>query len=354
MTSDVIAAMPCGANDRRSSPPANEGTPMQRRQFLGLAAGTLAAGVFAGGAPRAARQWVTGTAAKPTDAAAFNAARRFASTRFGEIAYVERGSGQAALFLHGFPLNGYQWRGALDRLSPYRRCVAPDSMGLGYTRPAPGQSVTPVDQVRMLTTLLDQLHIDTVDIVANDSGGAIAQLFMTTHPERVRTVLLTNCDVEPDSPPPAVEPVIEAARRGRFADEWLAPNVADKHFARSPKGLGGATFTYPERMADDTFDMYLGPIIATPQRKALADAYALGLTPNPLAGVAPLLKKSTIPTRMLWGTGDTIFKASDADYLDKTLGNSKGVRRIEGANLFFPEEFPDVVAEEAKRLWGVS
>jgi pimeloyl-ACP methyl ester carboxylesterase len=330
---------------------------MHRRQFLGLAAGSLAAGALAACAPRAAQKAIaatTGDTGRLDSVAAFNAARRFAGNRFGEIAYVERGSGPAALFLHGFPLNGYQWRGAIDRLSPYRRCVAPDSMGLGYTRPAPGQGVTPADQVQMLATLLDQLHIDTVDIVANDSGGAVAQLFMTAHPQRVRTVLLTNCDVEPDSPPPAVLPVIEAARRGRFADEWLAPNVADKHFARSPKGLGGATFTYPERMADDTFDMYLQPIIATPQRKALADAYALGLTPNPLAGVEPLLKKSSIPTRIIWGTGDKIFAASDPGYLDKTLGNSRGVRTIEGANLFFPEEFPDVIAEEAKKLWGVA
>jgi haloalkane dehalogenase len=29
------------------------------------------------------------------------------------------------------------------------------------------------------------------------------------------------------------------------------------------------------------------------------------------------------------------------------------VRRVEGANLFFPEEYPDVTAEEARTLWGV-
>lgn len=326
---------------------------MQRRQFLGLAAGTVAAGVLAGCAPRAMRQLTTGTATQPTDVAAFNAARRFASTHFGDIAYVERGSGQAALFLHGFPLNSYQWRGALDRLSPYRRCVAPDSLGLGFTRPAPGQSVTPAAQVEMLSTLLDQLGISSVDLVASDSGGAVAQLFMARHPDRVRTVLLTNCDVEPDSPPPAVLPVIEAARRGRFADEWLVPSATDKAFARSPKGLGGATFTYPGRMADETFDMYLGPLTATPERKALCDAYALGLTPNPLAGVEASLKKSTIPVRIIWGTGDNIFAASDPGYLDKLFPGSRGVRRIDGAKLFFPEEFPDVIADEAKRLWGV-
>ena len=88
----------------------------------------------------------------------------------------------------------------------------------------------------MLAQLLDKLSIPAVDIVANDSGGAIAQLFVTRYPKRVRSLLLTNCDTEPDSPPPAVLPVIELARAGKFADEWLVPWLADKVLARSGEG----------------------------------------------------------------------------------------------------------------------
>ena len=51
-------------------------------------------------------------------------------------------------------------------------------MGLGYTEVREGQSVTPADQVEMLAELLDILSIDAVDLIANDSGGAVAQLFM--------------------------------------------------------------------------------------------------------------------------------------------------------------------------------
>ncbi|MFC6977511.1 alpha/beta fold hydrolase [Microbulbifer taiwanensis] len=134
--------------------------------------------------------------------AAFHAARRFAETRFGRIAYIDRGAGEVALFLHGFPLNSFQWRGAIDRLSAHRRCVAPDFLAMGYTQVAEGQSVTPDAQVEMLLALLDQLAITSVDLVANDSGGAVAQLFVTRHPERVRTLLLTNCDTEMDCPRP--------------------------------------------------------------------------------------------------------------------------------------------------------
>src|SRR5690348_8558999 len=54
------------------------------------------------------------------DAAGFARARRFATTPFGDIAYVAEGTGPAALFLHGYPLNGFQWRGAIERLRDVR------------------------------------------------------------------------------------------------------------------------------------------------------------------------------------------------------------------------------------------
>ncbi|HEX3160152.1 MAG TPA: alpha/beta hydrolase [Gemmatimonadaceae bacterium] len=329
---------------------------MQRRQFVEMAAGALAASAIAGCVPRLARgveQAATAGTAEPMDAATFRAARRYAETRFGKIAYVERGAGDAALFLHGFPLNGFQWRGALDRLSAHRRCIAPDFLGLGYTQVADGQSLAPDAQAAMLVALLDSFSIPTVDLVANDSGGAVAQILVTRHPERVRTMLLTNCDVENDSPPPALLPVIELARAGTFADLWLAPWQADKDLARSAKGLGGLTYTYPARLTDEAVEYYLTPLVSSPLRKAQVNAYAAALAPNPLAGIEAALRKCTVPTRIVWGTGDDTFSPASPDYLDRTLPNSRGVRKVPGAKLFFPEEFPDVIAEEARRLWGV-
>jgi len=326
---------------------------MHRREFLVGAAGALGCTALSCAASRGSSSPSAGGSAgsSPLDLAAFQAARRFASTQFGRIAYVERGAGPAALFIHGLPLNGFQWRGALERLSPHRRCLAPDSMGLGYSEIPAGQDLAPEAQVDMLAAFLDALAIRVADIVASDSGGAVAQIFAVRYPERVRTLLLTNCDVHEDSPPPLLLPVIAAARAGRFADETLVPQIKDKALARAPEGLGGFCYAYPANLADDTIDYYLKPLVSSPLRVEQLHRYIVALERNPLVALEPALKRCQAPLRVIWGMRDPIFHRSSPDWLDRTFPRSRGVRRLADAKLFFPEELPDVVAEEARQLW---
>jgi len=326
---------------------------MNRRDFLHLTSLAVVGATVASTGARASKASRAGAGARDLTATDYRATRQFAQTAFGRIAYVERGVGRPALFLHGFPLNGFQWRGALPRLAPYRRCIAPDFLAMGYSDVAEGQGVDPHAQVAMIVGLLDALGLDSADVVANDSGGAVAQLLLAQHPERVRTLLLTNCDAENDSPPPALLPVIELSKQGRFVDEWLATWQADKVRARSAEGIGGMCFADPAHPTDEAIDMYFAPLIASPRRKALVHAYAIALEANPLDGIAPRLARSDVPVRIVWAMGDTIFSPASAAYLDKAFGNSRGVRRLGRGKLFWPEEQPDVVAEEAKRLWGV-
>lgn len=285
------------------------------------------------------------------DAAWYTSNRRFAELPAGRIAYVDYGRGpQAALFLHGFPLNGFQWRGSLEKLSSYRRCVAPDLMGMGYSEVAPGQSITPKAQVQMLASLLNSLKLRDVDVVANDAGALVAQLLIAQHPDRVRSVLLSNCDVDTNNPPHNFLPAVALAKRGLFAERYLAPQLANKQFARSAQGIGGQ-FTHPEALSDDTIDFYFEPILSSERRKAQLDQYTVALGDNVLSSVSHDLNRWKNPARMLWAMQDTFFGVEWADWLDRTLPGSRGVRRIKEANLFFPEEMPDLIAQEARTLW---
>jgi haloalkane dehalogenase len=324
---------------------------MKRREILAASIGAVMASAIA--APALARSF-SHASLGDDDAASrrYDQERRFADTAFGRIAYIDKGTGPAALFLHGFPLSSFQWRGAIERLSPYRRCLAPDSMGLGYTEPAPGQSVTPAAQVEMIAAFLDHLGVQQIDLIANDSGGAVAQLFVAKYPQRARTMLLTNCDVETDSPPSALPPIIDLARAGLYPERLLEPWLRHKDLARSATALGGICYSNPTHPTDAALDQYLRPLVASPERKALVNRYTLGLAPNPLEGIASQLRQCTVPTRIVWGMSDTIFSTRSPDYLAAILPRFLGIRRIDQAKLFFPEEYPDLIAQEARLLWN--
>lgn len=331
---------------------------MHRRAFLAGSVGALvganmAASVAHSGADGAGESARQGMAMADEKAAQrYNKERRFAQTSFGRIAYIDRGTGPAVLFVHGFPLSSFQWRGAIDRLSADRRCLAPDSMGLGYTEVAVGQSVTPSAQADMIAAFLDKLSVNKVDLIANDSGGAVAQLFVTRYPRKVRSLMLTNCDVETDSPPAALKPILELAAAGTYPDLWLKPSLTHKDEARSARNIGGLCYSNPAHPTDAAIEQYFAPLVASSARKALVNRYTLGLSPNPLAGIAPLLKKCTVPTRVVWGMSDTIFSSHSPDYLAGLFPRFTGIRRLEEAKLFFPEEYPDIIAAEARLLWG--
>jgi haloalkane dehalogenase len=323
---------------------------MRRRELLVMSAGICVAGALG---TVAFGKVAPGTIGGADEEAArrHEADRRFVTTAFGNIAYVDRGTGTVALFLHGFPLNSFQWRGVIDRLSSQRRCVAPDLLGLGHTEIVAGQSVTPDAQAEMLNAFLYGVGIAQVDLIANDSGGAVAQLFLAKNPQRVRTLLLTNCDVETDSPPAAIAPMVDCARAGLFADLYLEPWVQHKDVARSESGLGGLCYTNAANPTDSALEQYLRPLVASPERKALVNRYMVALAVNPLQGIAPVLRKCRVPTRIVWGMGDTIFSPRSPDYLAGVLPNIRGIRRIPQAKLFFPEEYPDTIAAEARVLW---
>lgn len=322
---------------------------MYRREFLRFTAAGAVTHSLLGRIRPEAGTWLGFQGSGPIDAAAFHAMRKFASTRFGRIAYVERGKGPVALFLHGDPLNSFQWRGALERLSDIRRCVAIDVMGMGYSEVPEGQSLQAEDQADMCAAVLDALSLKSVDLVASDSGGGIAQLLVARHPERVRSLLLANGDVAEDSPPAALAPIIEGARKGTVVDESFVRWLADKNLARATLGTA---FTNPANLTDESVEVYLRPFTTSARRKAQFHTYHIGMARNALLPIVPQLKESQVPVRVVWGTGDDIFKPTDPDSLAKIFPKFRGIRRIEGAKLFWPEEFPDILAEEARKLWA--
>src|ERR1700720_2468353 len=134
-------------------------------------------------------------------------------TPSGRISYASAGSGPVAFFVHGVVLNKHLWRHQLAGLSDIRRCIAVDLLAHGDTEIAPDQDVSVTANAKMLKEVLDALKIDQVDLVGNDSGGGIAQIFAALNPELVRTLTLTNCDTHDNWPPEAFQPFVDMVER---------------------------------------------------------------------------------------------------------------------------------------------
>jgi pimeloyl-ACP methyl ester carboxylesterase len=156
------------------------------------------------------------------------ASKRSVATPSGHIGYTEAGAGPVSLFVHGVLLNGHLWRHQLAELSDVRRCIAVDLLAHGDTEIASDQDVSVSANARMLRQFLDALEIEQVDLVGNDSGGGIAQIFAALNPSRVRSLTLTDCDAHDNWPPGAFKPFLAMAAAGGLCgtlDAMLADRI---------------------------------------------------------------------------------------------------------------------------------
>jgi pimeloyl-ACP methyl ester carboxylesterase len=262
--------------------------------------------------------------------------RRSVDTPSGRISYLEQGTGPAALFVHGVLLNGHLWRHQLAELSDIRRCVAVDLLAHGDTEIAPDQDVSVTANAEMIRQFLNALKIDQVDLVGNDSGGGIVQIFAALYPDRVRSLTLTDCDTHDNWPPEAFKPFLGMAAAGGLRGT-LEAMLSDKSVYRSPQALGPA-YEHPERLTDDTIESYLRPLVKTEQRTRDLERFLAAFDNKHTLAVEGRLKKLTAPTLIVWGTDDIYFDVKWSRWL---ADNILGVRRrveLKGARIFFPEE----------------
>src|SRR5438045_9288824 len=103
--------------------------------------------------------------------------RHSIATRSGEISYIDVGTGPVALFVHGIATNHYLWRNVIGALSAQRRCIALDLPLHGRSPVADGQDLSLTALAAGLEDFCDALGLTGIDLVANDTGGAIAQIF---------------------------------------------------------------------------------------------------------------------------------------------------------------------------------
>ncbi len=281
----------------------------------------------------------------------FHSARQFTQTPFGRLAHIERGTGPAVLFMHGFPLNSFQWRDVIEDLAPTRRCIAPDLMGLGYSEIPAEQDISFESQAKMLAAFLDAKGVREVDVVANDSGGGMSQVFAVAYPNRVRSLTLTNCEVADLWMTPMLEPFFSALASGA-AIQGLKMMVASPEVAHAQ--LGSTYENAAAILTPDVIKLYLAPLVESDQRCAQLQKFAdTKRTMASLVAAGPKLRESKFPVQVIWGGADTAFdQEKSLEWLRKNIGGMRKVTIVPRAKLFWPEEHPRLLTVLLREFWG--
>jgi pimeloyl-ACP methyl ester carboxylesterase len=286
------------------------------------------------------------------DGSTFPPAQHSVRTASGRINYVERGKGPVALFVHGVLLNNHLWRHQLEELSDVRRCIAVDLLAHGDTEIAPEQDVSVTANATMLREFLDALNVDKVDLVGNDSGGGISQIFAALNPQRVRSLTLTDCDAHDNWPPEAFKPFLSMAAAGGLRGT-LDAMLADKSVYRSPQALGPA-YQHPQRVTDDSIECYLRPLVRTAQRTRDFQRFLAAFDNSHTVNVASRLKALQAPTLIVWGTDDVFFDVKWSRWLADTIPGTRKRVELQDARLFFPEERWPEFNKELRAHWQAS
>ena len=174
------------------------------------------------------------------------------------MAYVEHGSGDPVVLLHGNPTSSYLWREVIPEVAGVARCIAPDLIGMGDS----AQIATGPDTYRFsdhqeyLETLLDLLGIDSnVTLVGHDWGGALAFDWGRRHPGAVKGVVYMETIVTTlgwDDWPESARSIFQAMRSDAGEEIILEKNVFVERILPA---------SVLDVMAEEVLDVYRKPYL---------------------------------------------------------------------------------------------
>ena len=188
------------------------------------------------------------------------------------------------------------------------------------------QDVSVTANAHMLLQFLDALRIDQVDLVGNDSGGGICQIFAAQHPTRVRSLTLTNCDAHDNWPPEAFKPFLAMAAAGGLSDT-LKAMLNDKQIYRSPQALGPA-YEHPEAVTDDTIEAYLRPLGSAPRSDARLERFLAAFDCKHTVAIESQLKKLAGADAHRLGNGRHLLRREWSRWLAQSDSRHAQARRV--------------------------
>ncbi|WP_129675572.1 alpha/beta fold hydrolase [Candidatus Chloroploca sp. Khr17] len=119
-------------------------------------------------------------------------ASQFFSVPAGRMHYVDEGSGEPIVMIHGNPTWSFLYRNLIKRLQPEYRCIAMDHLGFGLSDKPEQWSYLPKDHAANLTAFIEGLGLQKITLVMQDWGGPLGLSYALNHPANVARIVIIN------------------------------------------------------------------------------------------------------------------------------------------------------------------
>lgn len=228
------------------------------------------------------------------------------------MSYVERGSGSPLVLLHGAPTWGYLWHSLIPEIEKGRRLVIPDLLGYGFSDRSDRFGRGPAAQAAALSSFLQTLGLEHVDLVGHDIGGAVALRLAVFQPESVGRLILINAACYDSS---------------REMPERRLRELLKAGFLQCDAAL---------------LDGLLAPYRTEAGKLSLSRNLA-ALDVNQTMELVPLLPQVHAPTLLLWGDEDPFRPVDYARRLASDLPRAQ-ISVVKQGRHFLPLEKPQQLA----------
>jgi haloalkane dehalogenase len=264
----------------------------------------------------------------------------------GRMHYVDEGSGEPILFVHGSAAWSFVYRHLISDLRRDYRCVAPDHIGFGLSAKPAGWSYRLADHARNLAALVDHLGLRRFTLVVHDVGGPIGLSYALDHPERIARLLVLNTFCWPLRGPFALAP-------GPIAALLRSPigKLSITRFNTELRVLIPLVYGDRRKLTPAIYSQYLAPLATAEDREGLfAFAEQVFAGADWCEGLwARRAALSEVPAAIAWGMRDPLFGRQFLARWREVLPSAEVVT-LPGAGHFVQEEEPAEVTQALRRL----
>ena len=262
--------------------------------------------------------------------------------RGGTVRYRETGEGETLVFVHGVFVNGLLWRKVVGHLGGRYRCIVPDLPLGGHAVALPDDADGgPRGVAALVAEFMEALDLRDVVLVGNDTGGAICQILISEHPERVGRLVLTNCDAYEAFFPWPLRPLQYGAR---LFGERFAGGLAWVLRARAAQRLLLWTVS-KSRGETATLDAYFEPLIRDAGVRRDLARFMRGVSNRHTLQAARSFSSFRKPVLIAWGDEDFFFPMRLARRLQRDFPDAV-LKPVLGSRAFVPEDRPESLVEE--------